>query len=222
MSERSEQAAALTAPSRSARVVAFRLANPCLTLADISQRFGVTGERVRQILAKAGVATKAWRPPPDRYECWQCHCSFVPSKMVRRTSARTGKEILYCGMPCQVVANTVTLTCHQCGASFPRQLTVVRRNRLDPRYKGHDFCKRSCQWRWYGLTYGVGSPGSTARAAWEAKYANRTHCRHGHLWIPANLVRYPSSPYYACRLCAADSNQRKRARKLLDTSGSVP
>ena len=74
---------------RSRAVVEYRLDHPDATMRAIGERFGVTRERVRQILKAAGAPTKSQSyghkqhracavcglPKPSNYSprCWECH-----------------------------------------------------------------------------------------------------------------------------------------------------
>ena len=79
------------AERRRAEIAAFRMANPCLTLAGIGQRFGVTKERVRQVLARGGATTVALRPPPLMVPliCDNCGIHFERRESIVLKGARS-------------------------------------------------------------------------------------------------------------------------------------
>lgn len=39
-------------------------------------------------------------------------------------------------------------------------------------------------------------------------FINRTHCKHGHDWIPKNLYTNPTTGQVVCRECLRDSSRR--------------
>ena len=76
------------------QVVAYRAANPCLTLKNVGLRFhGISRERVRQILAKHGAPTRARRPPPLMVPlvCDHCGTLFERKQKTVLDRARTRK-----------------------------------------------------------------------------------------------------------------------------------
>ena len=184
----------------SARVVAVRLANPCLTLESIGTRFGITRERVRQILAHKGVETRHKRLV-DRYECLQCHESFVPkSYLVKRG---TPWVYTYCGRACKSVSNLVDLICIQCGGPYQRPITHLKRS-------NSRFCTKVCFGSYMGPRYGTGTPGNTAFQTSQENAKLRTHCKRGHLRTPENTENHDG--FRQCRTCRTMKRQERRAK----------
>lgn len=123
---------------RSADIVAYRQANPTLTLQAIGVRYGVTRERVRQILRRGGLPTR--RPPPPMRFCKAC------SLPLNRDAAR------FCSTACWSVSLRITLTCEECGTLFKRRAADhAYRLRCGQR---HIWCGKRCSGLWLGRTFG--------------------------------------------------------------------
>lgn len=89
-------------------VIRLRKRNPCMTLAQIGSRVGRTRERVRQILSRAGLPTRALVLPKLRYECPGC------GRLLR--GPNSGCRTCMMG----------TFVCDGCGKEFQRRVAQQR------------------------------------------------------------------------------------------------
>ena len=144
-------------------IARLRRRNPCWTLDRLGQDFGVTGERVRQILV-AQRAPTAMRQRP----CAQCH------QQVNSESAFYKAGVKLC-RPCYAAiakqcheAVWGTFICETCEKVFTRRVSSVANN-LRGQGKGHVYCSRQCFGQWAGTHRGAGSPQAALRR--EARYA---------------------------------------------------
>ena len=95
-------------------VIRLRKGNPCMTLKQIGDRVGVTRERVRQVLSRAGLPTRALVSPKLRYECPGCgklllgpmfFCAFCESRVLwteraQKARVRRGLKHVFCSLKC--------------------------------------------------------------------------------------------------------------------------
>ena len=118
----------------------MRRNNPCFTLIQIGERYGVTRERVRQILKEAELPTKGegtlYHRIPNQRFCLNCG-------IVRILPNRT-----HCSHKCRTEYATVKVTCTQCGLQFQlKQGAIIART---TRHK-NIFCSHSCSVTYYHL-----------------------------------------------------------------------
>lgn len=129
---------------RKIKIKRMRRNNPCNTLVQIGSRYGVTRERVRQILKEAGLPTKAegnlcYNYPNQRF-CLNCG-------KVRLYSTQPK----FCSAKCRTEYTTIDVVCLQCGMLFQLyQSQVILRLR---RYKNL-FCSHLCSVKYYHLKRG--------------------------------------------------------------------
>ncbi|KKM80156.1 hypothetical protein LCGC14_1342630, partial [marine sediment metagenome] len=90
-------------------VKCMRRNNPYFTLRQIGGRYGVTGERVRQILRAADMPTKAVGCL-KRFSC--LNCGRVQSSKWRASTH------LFCSFKCRKEYTTIDVACPQCGVLF--------------------------------------------------------------------------------------------------------
>jgi hypothetical protein len=131
--------------SRNDDIVAMRRADPYLTLQAIATEFGVSRERIRQILSAEGVTTTA----VVRYK-YICNGCGKPTSRAHRAAA----EPMHKG--CRYRYNTVNVSCAQCGVRF-RTTRGMYERKLQHRhgYKTQRwFCDRRCNGRFIGLHFG--------------------------------------------------------------------
>lgn len=88
-------------------IIRLRTAHPEWPLREIAQVVSRTGERVRQVLAKANLPTKCVRPlGAAPHLCIKCQLVWLR------------KTLKYCS-PCRPRAKKVWLTCSFCTVPFP-------------------------------------------------------------------------------------------------------
>ena len=112
---------------------------PSATLIQIGKRYGVTRERVRQILKAAGKPTRAvgtlcFNIPNQRF-C--LNCGRVRLSRGQRT---------FCSYKCKKEYLTIEVACTQCGVLFSLyQSRVIERLK----HSKNIFCSHACSGRYY-------------------------------------------------------------------------
>ena len=123
------------------RVVRMRKLNPCATTVQIGNKYGVSGERVRQILKEESLPTKHFK---QTYICNYC-----------------GEIITSCNKKfCNVdhlmkytqVHGYAELVCDECGKTFERRLYLVRHNLITD-HANYIFCGNPCKIKWIAKNY---------------------------------------------------------------------
>jgi len=105
-------------------LVSFKKRNPCYNLSHIGDKFGLTKERVRQILSSEGIDTTLYNP----------------KKMCRQCGDRKEEgQRLYC-KKCADDRKYISVRCPQCHRLFRREAYYVIYYNPD-----HMFCTRNCQ-----------------------------------------------------------------------------
>ena len=131
--------------TRNQKIAEFKKKNPCVTLAEIGKHYGISAERVRQIIKKAtgkgcGQMTK------PRPLCLNCG---LPCKQLTH---------IYCSRKCYNEARLVTMECYTCGKLFTRRQSQVMRTATSPEYKTKRYyCSKKCSGVQFGLEYGWGT-----------------------------------------------------------------
>ena len=124
-----EKRALLPKPT-AALVIAERGRNPCATMRAIGEHAGVTSERVRQLLKRAGLPTAALRLK-TKYACPSCGKVFQKKPKSYDTCKSCRK---------------LTLICEMCGKKFLRYqhlVIIAIAKGSQPRW-----CSKSCQGKW--------------------------------------------------------------------------
>jgi hypothetical protein len=124
-------------------VIKERSANPSATLKQIGDKFGVTKEWVRQILAAEDLPTRHW--PVKYYFCINCHKCFKKER---------NKSIWFCSKECRKEYYYAKLECAMCGTLFTKPFhDIIRRLK-----NGQDefCCSKECRGRLLGSRYGIG------------------------------------------------------------------
>jgi hypothetical protein len=122
-------------------VVRERHNNPCATLKQIADKYGVTKERVRQILSAADLPTRHWK---QGYICNSCGREFYPAY---------GHSKLFCGTDCRKEYGLVTVECEACGKLYQMSYFELIRKvvKLGQR---HFYCSRRCNGKATGQQWG--------------------------------------------------------------------
>ena len=121
----------------SAKVIALRIYNPSLKGSEISSLIGISRERVRQILKKYELPTKA---SINYNSCLQC----------KKSTGKTGRK--FCNPTCRTLYINIQLECEVCHNKFDRRKAVHEHN-LEKGYK-HIYCCKQCQGHWLGVHHG--------------------------------------------------------------------
>ena len=104
----------------------------------------------------------------------------------------------YCSTECYQPMPHVTVTCDECGGQKEMQGAQYRRAMKDPRYKGHFFCSRQCQGRWWNKNHIGGRK-------------LKDYCHRGHL-MAETRARTPRGVTY-CRECSRINDRIDYAEK---------
>jgi AraC-like DNA-binding protein len=148
------------ADSTKKRIIALRKLYPDWTMVRIAAEVGLSHQRVGQALTRAGLPTKAHRPPVI-VECARENCGTRWQKDWRN------KETLnpYCSVECREAVRRIAVRCTHCGAEktigrgsyrIAMGLTDRGKNKDWPRYTGRFFCDRACWGAYAGENYGFG------------------------------------------------------------------
>lgn len=112
------------------RVIEARRLNPILSASKMAMDFGVSRERVRQILVRAKLDTRV--PIPYKHLCPKC-----------------GKHLCHAGYcrKCRMslVATTIVI-CDTCGK--PKEIRLNAVGQREMRRYHHHFCNRHCFGKW--------------------------------------------------------------------------
>ena len=142
---------------RNAQIVAMARQEPVPTLQEIGDKFGLTRERVRRILAKRNVTKPSRRIPIKQRPC----------KFIGCQNYHTAKRHRYCDEHAYDSHNgrkTLshqfrTLTCSYCGKQYQRSELYMKAAE-HPRALNHfsplrwTFCSRACQGKLIGRDFG--------------------------------------------------------------------
>jgi len=172
---------------RNAKIVRWATENPCSSLEQIGRYYGISRERVRQVIAKAGkhkIAAQTARPP--RRICEICGDGL------------TGDARHY-HQQCKQARAWVTVICDGCGISFQKRANHVIRAQHDSRYTGRIFCSVPCARR---------HPSEAALAYLHSSKPGAprwTHCKRGHPLTEENTYTYQRGRQ--CKTCANARNR---------------
>ena len=124
-------------------VIIARTNNPCATLQEIGNCFGVTRERIRQILSQAGSPAPAYR---QTYLC--IHCG---------KDVGTRKTRLFCNRQCRHDYTHTQIACSHCGKLREYGIKdVVWQIEHGGRSGELFFCSKQCQGAWLAENHGFG------------------------------------------------------------------
>ena len=174
---------------RNAKIVRWATENPCSTMEEIGRYYGITRERVRQIIAKAG-AHKQHSGTASSKRCGQCHARLW-----------SGNKSGFCSS-CRGWGLRVTVVCDGCGEPFERRAKALTERVNDPRYKGRYFCSGPCAHQFQGKE--MAEIGRRNFLAHNAIQRARTHCKNGHEYAVVGFYLYgPTRKARHCKACAA-------------------
>jgi hypothetical protein len=122
-------------------VVRERYNNPCATLLQIGNKYGVSKQWVSKILETADLPTKHWKPS---YICNNCSKEFFPAQ---------GRSKSFCSTECRITYATATLVCEECGKLFQRKYSRIK-DKLTREKQQHFYCSRVCRGKATGREYG--------------------------------------------------------------------
>ena len=185
----------MPASTRPAQIVALKQANPTMLAVDIAKAVGVSRERVRQVLTKAGL--------PTHHPLWRCErCGLGTSD--RNHSRRRGL-CTQCAEAQRKTAMTVMDCCDRCGVRMTWRLNTQAYRTQQGKPVVHHYCSTECRdeanverWRAIGLAN---------------RGLRKAVCKRGH-------PRTPES-HYADGKCIQCTRERSRASYLRRT-GRLP
>lgn len=127
-------------------VLVMRQKNPCATLQEIGDRFGVTRERIRQILTENNLPTRHF--VQNQYICLNCRQPFK----------RPHKGHLFCSLKCRHDYAYIKIACTWCGKlNEYHAKTMLWKIQNNPLARGKaSFCDKHCQGKWLAANYGFG------------------------------------------------------------------
>lgn len=133
----------MTTP-REQSIIDTRLHNPCATLQQIGDKYGISRERVRQILYRNKVRTSRLSTRKT-YTCNHCGNQF-----------KSSNPRMFCSIKCYSNSRRVWLICSECGGLIHRMQSLMYRydNPKVHRDKNTVFCNRVCQGKYLGKHYG--------------------------------------------------------------------
>ncbi len=145
-------------------VIDQRIHNPCATLEAIGKEADVCRERVRQILNKYNMPTKAiFIPKHGLWQCVNCGKSFA--------GKNESQNKLYCSRRCRGIHNRLVLECPICSKQFLRRKTVLMRQMKDRKYVTKSvFCSRHCFGLWLAANHGFRAHPENAMSYGQSKY----------------------------------------------------
>ena len=133
--------------ARQTSIIATRDRNPCATLQEIGDKYGITRERVRQVLKEAGVQTK------HVLRVNHLICPFCGGEKTYNSS-----RCPTCREAQREAVRLVPLVCDQCGTMFERKQVDVLTRAKRYGFGGPVFCSRRCQGIYTAEHYGIGTP----------------------------------------------------------------
>ena len=125
--------------TRDSTLIALRQANPCLTLQAVGDKYGITKERVRQVLKGAGQPTRRYYPSKEVL-CLNC--------------GQATKRERYCSDKCWHEYTHPLMECSYCGTLFRRNAKQIISQLSYGHKKTHLFCSKRCQGKWLAQHYG--------------------------------------------------------------------
>lgn len=125
---------------RKLAMVSTRLRNPCATLEQIGGKFGVSKERVRQVLSEANAPTKSIRIK-NQYHCLNC------GKLIQTQ----GKK--FCSHECQHLYSQIPIKCSECGEIFHISKSQLFARETRRKVEGY-WCSKQCFGKWLSRNHG--------------------------------------------------------------------
>ena len=133
---------------RLTRIKEMSAENPHLTLQELGDEFGITRERIRQILKKNGIQ-KARGNDRLRYT----HCSEGHEFPAIRRKRHIIQRCFICkplphtkhlGEDGLIQSAQVSRPCNHCGKTITRSTALAETRKNDPRYTGNWYCDKGC------------------------------------------------------------------------------
>jgi len=126
--------------TRKINIIRARQSNPCATLQEIGTRYGVTRERVRQVLSEAEKPTGAYH---QTYLCIQCGKDIGTEKK------------LFCNQQCQHNHRYIEIACICCGTLKEYNVKYLVWQIEHSRHSSNlFFCSKFCNGKWLAENHG--------------------------------------------------------------------
>ena len=126
----------------SSAIVAFKLANPCLTQQEIGDEFGISHQRVSYILRKHKI------PSARNITVYKTTCP--------KCRGVKSSEALMC-LKCSNAESDVPVLCSYCDTLFTRKQGHIIYH-INKRHQTLFFCTNKCKGKYLGKRYGRNHP----------------------------------------------------------------
>lgn len=168
-------------------IIRARRNNPCASLKGIGVRYGISRERVRQVLSEAGKQTSSYR---QTYLCNQC-----------------GKDIgtqekLFCNRQCRYDYTHIDIACSYCGKLREYQAKhIIWEIKHGLHSSDIFFCSKNCQGHWAAEKHGFiahpenGGRGRNKKWDYDKVYQARDETGFGGTKL-SRLLSIPESTIY--------------------------
>ena len=186
--------------------LALQKQHPDWTWQRIATEVGVTRERVRQVMAKAGIPNPSLALSLlNEPKCQKCGLGVL------RRHTKLCPECRYEDV------EVYDLVCSECGKTFERKAWLQdRQDRINPHHGTIVFCGRPCQGKYLAKHSGFIAHPENMR------YQRKTSCLRGHPLVEPNLYfgrgKYGRTERH-CKTCALErSKAQTSARKALSAT----
>ena len=184
---------------RNSKIAQWATDNPCSSLQEIGDYYGITRERVRQILQKQGVHKQRAFAPYAGPVCSEC-AKRMPQAKADEPLCRKCRGMMF------------TMICTGCGEPFERSRRMIlfaQRYQVKA-YRGTAvYCTRAC-WAERADFTNLTAAGTKRLQAYAKMQREKTHCKYGHERKKHSYVSPNGSR--RCRPCNRERGKRWRKK----------